>query len=218
MENKCAACGFVNPEGAGFCSLCGVPFIGPTRGQAANVVRPPSRVKGESAEMDRETLARRLDEDTGNTRIQEELLRELQRMVPDKAEAEDDLDRMLSDYDGSVVAGTQKPGTPATPAAPQQKVAATAPPATPAQQRPPAPAPQKPPPLAQQRPPAPVPQKPAAPAPQKPPAPAPQKPAAPAPQPPPARAPSSAHQIPFRKQPQPPAPAPADPAKKKPGT
>lgn len=105
METKCTACGFVNPEGAGFCSLCGVPFIGPARGPAPSVIRAPQRVKGESAEMDPATLERRLDEEPSSaTRQQEELLKELARLVPEtKGEAEDDLDGLLSDYDGNAV-------------------------------------------------------------------------------------------------------------------
>ena len=120
METKCSACGFVNPEGAGFCSLCGVPFIGPVRGPAPSVARLPNRVKGESAELDPETLSRRLDEDSSSMRTQEELLKELARMVPDgmvpDGKGDDDLDGLLSDYDG--MAAAPKPAPPAAPAAP----------------------------------------------------------------------------------------------------
>lgn len=114
MDSKCTACGFVNPEGSGFCSLCGVPFIGPVRGPAPSVIRAPQRVKGESAEMDPATLERRLDEEPSTaTRQQEELLRELARLVPEsKADAEDELDGLVSDYDGNAV--LRPPGVPAT--------------------------------------------------------------------------------------------------------
>ncbi|MBI4858672.1 MAG: zinc ribbon domain-containing protein [Candidatus Riflebacteria bacterium] len=117
MENKCPACGFVNPEGAGYCFLCGVPFITSQRGQAASPPKPPSRVKGDSQEVDAKDLPDGLsDDDSGAARTQEELLRDLARMVPDGGcENMEDLDSLLSDYDGSSrpsITASPKPGQP----------------------------------------------------------------------------------------------------------
>jgi len=196
MENKCAACGFVNPEGAGFCSLCGVPFIGPTRGPAPSVVRAPSRVKGESREMDAATLGQQLDEDS-STRPQEDLLRELARLVPEGKDAEDDLDRLLSDYDGSMVQAAR--AAQAAAAAPAKAPQGAPPvPARPAQAAQPAPA--KPTQPAQTGPARPAQALPAKPAQALPPKPAPSVPPAAAPQPPARPAGSGAHHMPLRKQ------------------
>ena len=117
VDNKCPACGFVSPEGAGFCTLCGVPFIPGSRNSGV-MQKPPSRVKGDSAaEMDRATLQKQLeDEAKVANRTQEELLADLARLVPPGNE-EDDLDSVLSDYDGSgrtpVVKPVAKPVQPA---------------------------------------------------------------------------------------------------------
>jgi hypothetical protein len=108
----------MNPEGAGFCALCGVPFLAPARAQAP-VARPPSRVKGESRQIDARGLQRHLDDDS-TTRTHEELVKQLEALAPGGAtEPTDELDRLLSDYDGA-------PRQPAAPQAPPSRPAASA--------------------------------------------------------------------------------------------
>jgi hypothetical protein len=61
-------------------------------------------VKGESQEIDPKDLPSRLDEDEGSmARNQEELIRDLAKLVPDGTQVQDpeDLDGLLSDFDGS---------------------------------------------------------------------------------------------------------------------
>jgi len=104
VENKCPACGFVNPDNAGFCFLCGVPFLGPSKAQMPTTPKPPARVKGESQEIDAADLPARLAEDEASmARNQEDLLKDLARLVPDGGSAQDPeaLDALLSDFDGS---------------------------------------------------------------------------------------------------------------------
>jgi hypothetical protein len=105
MENKCTACGFVNPEGVGFCSLCGIPFIPSIKGTVT------SAAPG-GAEDDPQIAQRH----------QEAVLKDLERLAPPTGtETGDELESIISDFDGTpskpvVRTSGETPRPPAPPA------------------------------------------------------------------------------------------------------